>query len=93
MLIFVICYAKNFLFASSRNIQTTTFVNVINKFVIHFENNININLFEFVVENFNELIVENFDKLTENVFSFFKNATIDFRRLKKKLISNVSLNR
>ena len=62
MLIFVICYAKKLLFANNKNTQTTTFVDVINKFVIYFENNIDINFFKFVVEDFNELIVENFDK-------------------------------
>ena len=67
-------YAKNFLLVNSKNIQTTMFVNVINKFVIYFKNNIDVNFFEFVVENF--------DKLIKNVFSFFKDATIDFRQLK-----------
>ena len=83
MLIFIINYAKNFLFASNKNTQTTTFVNIINKFVIYFKNNINVNFFELVVENFSELIVENFDKLIKNVFSFFKNATFNFQQLKK----------
>ena len=74
MLIFVMCYAKNFLFANNKNTQTITFVNVINKFVIYFESDVNVNFFE--------LIVENFDKLIKNVFSFFKDATtINFRLL------------
>ena len=87
MLIFIINYAKKFLFANSRNTQTTTFVDVINKFVIYFERNIDVNLFEFVVENF--------DKLTENAFSFLKKATInfrlltnDFRERRRRLIDN-----
>ena len=70
-------YAKDFLFVNNKNTQTTTFVDVINKFVIYFENNINVNFFERVVENF--------DKLIENIFSFLKAATINFRQLKKFL--------
>ena len=80
------CYAKNFLLANDKNTQITTFVDVINKFVIYFESDINVNFFK--------LIIENFDKLIKNVFLFFKDATtINFRLLtndfrRRRLINN-----
>ena len=74
------------MFVNNKNTQTTTFFNVINKFVIYFENDVDVNLFK--------LIVEDFDKLIENVFLFLKDATtINFRLLtnnfrRRRLINN-----